>query len=560
MRKRNLWIGLLACAALVGLLAWWPSDVAPSSTGGLSLARPSPELAPDSASAPKLDARTVSVTPNEMRAPNDVASAAFLVARLVDEAKDPLGRLDIGVTLNVRSAQSGNASVSVPVTTDALGGFRVALPVPSANDVAGTLSVCVTSRGPSKDAQATFQLPDTIHPGDNELGDIVAFARTVLLAGTVTDDGRSPVPSAAITAVLQGPGLEPTEFHATSDDYGNFRIVSEKLDGMLRVTVRRDGWMSPPSESISAGTRNVRLKLSYGGMLAGRLLFDDGFPVQEVELVLSDPRSAAGDFFSKPKRFSNIVQADGTFELKRLDSGIMNLRVTHGDVGTLALIEKIQLRAGKKLNDPRVSLIDIRGKVRSLRVTVVDEEERPVREGMICSSASGSPSGLSKVRDGRALLLLRDPTCDLTVEATGYRPVSLTNVGSDQRIVLKRGIPVRVRWRAGVAMPDPRFSVGVSLFTIPEKPRPIITCSDRVDTGKLWFDSNGEVTAALPVPGQYWAAWTLQKKGGSNPANRSARPGSRETLLTVLDSDVEQVFNFAPNPTEFSDALKSLDE
>jgi hypothetical protein len=551
-----LWLVVLAITASVGALAWWIGGDDRASAEA-NVASEAPQARPDARDsiASKLASNATVIT-SAASSTADSAANAVVSARLIDDLREPLAGLEIGVTLHVRSVQRGNASVSQPVTTDRLGTFRVPFPIACATDVGGTLSLVVTSRGPMQRAEATFQLPSDIHAGDNDLGDIIARVRPIVLAGQVIElrTGR-PVEHVAIEAVLQdAPETENNKFHAVSDADGRFKIEGECPQGVLRVTARREGYKASSDLSVASGTRRVRVVMSYGASLAGRVLFDPGCPVSEAEVVLYREVPDSLGFHGEHVKSVNLG-TDGSFAFSSLEPGDVDLHVSCKGSWWWST-DHIHLRAGEDADDPRLRCIDLRGQAHCFQLTIVDETDRPVDLCLIHASSESFNEGF-EARGGTCTIFTREPKLDLFFEADGFRPQRMVGVSTDQRVVLKRGIPIRLRWHGALPFPDRRFRVVVSLTSSDTTKKEFGGTNANCDSGSLEFDATGELAGTVPLAGTYTVYWTV--KSARTPQIQSLMEPKRATIK-IIESDEEQAFDVCPDPVRLTDALKFLEQ
>src|SRR5262245_45074226 len=133
MRSRQLVLVLLAGVSCIGALVWWMSRDAREHAVPASSSSARPVDDEDRAIASKLDTNAPTTAKSAVVGDDDAAHDVFLVAKLVNEQRDLLAGLELGVTLQVRSVKRGNASVSQPVTTDSRGVLRVPCPIAAAS-------------------------------------------------------------------------------------------------------------------------------------------------------------------------------------------------------------------------------------------------------------------------------------------------------------------------------------------------------------------------------------------------------------------------------------------
>jgi len=109
-------------------------------------------------------------------------------------------------------------------------------------------------------------------------------------------------------------------------------------------------------------------------------------------------------------------------------------------------IDGLRIELGRETRDPRLEPLDLREFLPVIALTIVDPDGRSVPEPGIWLGTR-SEEGFLSVRpapDGERWLVL-GRSLRIHVEAAGFRRQELADVDSDRRIVLERGIPVRVR-------------------------------------------------------------------------------------------------------------------
>jgi hypothetical protein len=113
-------------------------------------------------------------------------------------------------------------------------------------------------------------------------------------------------------------------------------------------------------------------------------------------------------------------------------------------------LERLQVLAGKPCDDPRLSEIDLRSRVRRITVRATTTDGGPltygdVKIGALELTRGGEPFRVQGDRDGVATLVFSEPTIGFVIGARGLRTKELRNVSADVTVELEPGIPIRAR-------------------------------------------------------------------------------------------------------------------
>jgi hypothetical protein len=479
-----------------------------------------------------------------------------LVGRLLDEHGNALADVELDSQLAWKAADGRRSQQHGMMHSDSHGGFRIDASTVALHGMSGTLTVMVVGSDPSIDVQATIVLPHELVPGENQLGDLVATREEPLVSGHVVDDRGSDVQRAIITVV----DANGEHCNASTDTRGRFKVRGHIPDTVLRVYASREGFGSRTLSGVLPRTRNLRIVLRYGAWIDGSVLTDDALPLERISVhvrrhLVNEPFDPNDD-----PHEATTVRTDGKFALTSLDPGTVCLDVDCEGAGRLATIESVVLRAGAAVDDPRVRVIDLRGRLVHLRIDVVGEDEKPVGRGAVQCSVGGRPVSYEELRDGKADFIVRETPCDLDVAAAGFRPVHIADVRTNQRVVMTRALRLRLRWHASAELPRSPISVSIALVPADAK---AIRAANPASAVRLWpedehvFDHDGELTLDAGWPGVYELAWSLAKTTGTLTERRGLTE-PKPTRITVADTTDEQVFDVCPEPTRLADALRSL--
>jgi hypothetical protein len=133
-------------------------------------------------------------------------------------------------------------------------------------------------------------------------------------------------------------------------------------------------------------------------------------------------------------------------ELGLLPAGTYSLSYRYPWSAEVGWIHGLRIELGRETRDPRLEPLDLREFLPAIALTIVDPEGRSVPEPAIWLGEHCVDNFVSvhPARDGERWLVFGRPL-RIHLEAAGFRMQELAEVVSDQRIVLERGVPVRVR-------------------------------------------------------------------------------------------------------------------
>ena len=189
--------------------------------------------------------------------------------------------------------------------------------------------------------------------------------------------------------------------------------------------------------------------------------------------------------------------------------GLYTLVVTSGQ--TLAMVEGIEVRAGEVARDPRVSPLDLSGRLRLLRFRVESEAGFPIQKIDFVVEEDKVPTRRSRdALAGRYEILARAGSTRFAVGAYGFRPVPLSWFPEEQKVVLRPGIRVRFRSVPKGDMEDPRpglaglHSLGLSwIYEGPSGPGIEADLLRHLGRGSHWNLDGRDIVLELPFPGRY---------------------------------------------------------
>lgn len=152
----------------------------------------------------------------------------------------------------------------------------------------------------------------------------ISLEKGLAIEGVVSDEAGNPVPNAYVTcSPHRNPGARPTPALSRpegdrTDVEGKFRI--EKLTpGVYDLGARADGFAEATLDTVDAGATRVRITLSPGLSIEGRVLFPSGKPAANVS-VTAQAEGGRGR--------GGRTDGEGHFEITELPDGIYRLTVS----------------------------------------------------------------------------------------------------------------------------------------------------------------------------------------------------------------------------------------
>lgn len=364
-----------------------------------------------------------------------------LAGRLSGVDHAALGEVEAELRLNWAGGSWGQR-----VLTDREGAFLVDPPGDSQVLTAESLSVTVLAPAPSAHA-ATF--PVRLHPGDNDLGELVLAPVSLLVSGRVRDEAGNVLKGLLVEAwqgfdAASGRMGEPL-LKAVTDATGRFEMHRAPPEaGGLALKIRNAG-LRFGLESVAPGTEGLEVVVRATGSIALQVLFE-GTWLPGVRLF------QAGVPLPFPEQ--NYGGGAGKLSVEALLPGEYDLEWSHPWASERGFVRGVRVVAGERTTDPRLEPLDLRGVWPRVRIRVEDEAGAPVAGARLELWREGSYAPYT-LKPGRSELDVVAGPLPLRarVSAAGFRTREL-ELEADATVVLARG---------------PRLELAVP--TLPELPR-----------------------------------------------------------------------------------------
>ena len=243
------------------------------------------------------------------------------------------------------------------------------------------------------------------------------------------------------------------------------------------------------------------LVLERFGGLAGRVQTDN--PKPRPGLLLSSPGGAIRSVYASS-------DSEGTFEARRMRPGEYSVQAyidsdrVHG-----ARVEGVVVHPGAVTRDPRLDPLDLRGRMRTITVTVFETQGGHASGARVGAQLPGRADlTWHDVRSGRASLRLVAPAIDLEVRARGLRTAHLLGVSEDVTVTL--GEPLRFEaWVEGVHPIEGGHRLALCLRREADSPQSRPRFEGMISGGRLAVE--------LSDSGMHLATWRVHAPDAGGP-------------------------------------------
>ena len=424
----------------------------------------------------------------------------FLVGRISNHGGTPLGgrrfNLNYGVERNGTTLHVGTNFL-----TDDEGRFRIHVPHSQIEGLV-TMPWLTIDRGNRNTEAVPWFVEVGSRPlatGDNDLGELVVARAPVIATGRVLVNGEAPEAGRAINLRVErleytGTGSTRREtwrsaqgYHLSREEDGRFAVWGLDRAPRYQLTTLSSGYLPYETVEFVSGTEGLELRLQTGGSLEavvghegarsdlGASLVPTSGPALQVTMALAGVeegtrrrheslltgRSRRGAPGEVPFRWQVLLPGQYRLEIR-----------TRGGVGPAIAVPGIEVRTDEVTKlDP----IDPEGRIRRIRVGVVDVRGRPIVAPeadpavVILERGADELQGF-ELQQGAAEIPVGEPVVDLLVVARGYQPKEVLGVNSSRTVVLEPYPNVDMQLAGG--LPDLPEGIGLTVQLRPKDRTP----------------------------------------------------------------------------------------
>lgn len=404
-----------------------------------------------------------------------------------------------------------------------------------------------------------------LQPADGplQLGDVVLREGPLLAAGTMLDsEGLFVTPQLELRALeadaATGPVLAPPP-SVVRGPGDRFSIRGFTAAPRLELLATGREYLACEPLRFDRGASDLRLVLRRKGRIVVTVLHDLPF---ELANLLCTEVIADGETGAQRPSWSAGPASPGQMRinLEDLAAGRCTLQVRiAGDPKPLAAIADIDVACGA-VRDPRLTAIDIRGRVRIVRVQVLDGDGAPVlgpdsllQAGTLVVDDASSGIRWVQLRDGWFLVPVASRPVAATIRVPGYRDQRVEAIDGDRTVRLEPLLELRARLQPELALPP-----GVTLHAFarvrgePASPFDEVMRRQRgpiAGSGKPPAAQTGQrFTFALANTGDCELTFVLARNGGTRSVALPATPAmvaiagsgaAKEVTCTAADADLQ---------------------
>jgi carboxypeptidase family protein len=392
------------------------------------------------------------------------------------------------------SAGSGYSSSRIP--TDEQGRFRQELPNPSSERGIAKYLVTFTFEveGFGK-CSAEWEMPKDVPPGPYDLGEITLQPEPILSAGHIYSQAGTPIAHAdVLLATHSSLETDPHRWNSrprlstTSDQTGAFQLQGLPPGATsFDLRISADGFDTLTQE-ITPYSTGLEFHLTKAARLQGSIQFNESLQPKGITIwLLNDTQAFRAEILPNPNASLLKFAID-------CPSGIPHVLEIKTELGELIYQSGgLILPSGQTTRPPDLQPLDLRGRLHSFTIKVQNAQGRPASASIIIDGAD-SFSRPKNIK-GEMTLLAIEPIPRIEIQAKRRATQVLTQVISDQIVVLKDGIAVDVQIPAElVRYKNCELKLGASLQG---------GASNHSMTDATGFDASGRASLFIPIEGEY---------------------------------------------------------
>ena len=219
---------------------------------------------------------------------------------------------------------------------------------------------------------------------------------------------------------------------ATTGEDGAFVLQGATHFGRVAFTVSLEGF-TPRSLVVPLGSSDLVVHLWHGGGVAGRVRVDDENTCAALDIVAA--RDGEG-------RGTCSVGEDGAFALEDLEPGLYDIAVRLPiEPEFSCVVPGVGVESGMTSRDARLQTIDLRGALRTFRLTLVP----PHADTYVRRRPAGTSAYVEDEWSTEPFFTTSHPALDLRLSTSGHRTLELLGVNGDRQIELQPALEVELR-------------------------------------------------------------------------------------------------------------------
>ena len=438
----------------------------------------------------------------------------ILTGQLLDAAGVPLAGRNAALSIPDEVNEFG-MEPSRKLTTGADGSFRIAMRSHEMLPRPQPAEFMIDGATLADTLQVGFEIPP-LGIGENSVGSLRARPAPVLAAGRILGVDGAALPGATVCKMnwmqwdeddlSQGIWVENYGNEVACAPDGSFTLFGAPRATGLRLLAEAPGYLQKEVEAIP-GVRNLEIRLSAGGTLRGRLLADEGIPLDDfvITLELVDQRMSEDS-----QRWASIDGADGNFSIEGLSPGVGTLSVRTGwgsdDDTRIARIEGIAL-GPDAVPDPRLDPLDLRGRLHACRVHAKTEDGEVISEFQVWLEEDSESQFHGW--NGEVTVMSVKPLVRVVVSAPGFRLSTVDAVKSEIEVTLRKGPELLLRLPPSAARCDD-VALGVQISRLEESD------SGWNEDPRGFFEPDGTLRLRVQEPGNYAVIFLAERGRNSN--------------------------------------------
>ncbi len=287
---------------------------------------------------------------------------------------------------------------------------------------------------------ASLRRTETWTPGDNDLGVVRLEPMEVFAAGRVMDEQGQAVAGATLDVERwrawgegegQGWWNQDWNMRTLSQEDGSFTLYTPTRTGRCQIVASHPRFARAKTP-LRTGAQDHAVVLRRGRFVVGKLLVDAWVPSDALVAEFGD-----GDAITQ-------TSLEGSGALRRIVSGALGPDPTRLTLRSRATEEALftcdGLTPGERDGqpDPRLDPADLRGALKRMELTLVDEDGIPVRRFQYGLVQDGKdPTSWHDGLGGRLRLLSRTDLVRLRLVASGFRSQDLALQTGDNRATMR---------------------------------------------------------------------------------------------------------------------------